>query len=107
MEKKINKLNEDSVERLSIIIELLTIIWNCKYSDAFMIIENTKVYNNILAGDYGTTYESPQSNVSRIGEELRLSGNKLGYAVTDENIRLAVLSIRNRNLNSRNREYNA
>lgn len=98
MEKKINKLNEDSVERLSIMIELLTIIWNCKYSDAFMVIENTKVYNNILAGDYGTTYESPQSNVSRIGEELRHNGNKLGNVVTDENIRLAVLRIRNRNM---------
>lgn len=93
-------LNEDSIERLFIMIELLTVIWNCKYSDAFIVIENTKVYNNnnILAGDYGTTYESPQSNVSRIGEELRLSRNKLGYAVTDENIRLAVLSIRNRNM---------
>lgn len=100
------QLNEDSVERLSIMIELLTVIWNCKYSDAFIVIENTKVYNNI-AGDYGTTYESPQSNVSRIGEELRLSGNKLGYAVTDENIRSAVLSIRKMNLRNRSCEYNA
>ena len=101
MEKKINKLNEDSVERLSIMIELLMTIWNCKYSDAYMVIENTRVYNNILSGDYGTTYESPQSNVSRIGDELRHSGNRLGNSVTDDNIRLAVMSIRNKNINNR------
>ena len=51
----------------------------------------------IRSGDY----ESTQSNVSRIGEELRHNGNRLGNSIADDNIRLAIISIRNRNMHNR------
>ena len=47
---------------------------------------------------YKTLHDSPQANLSDIGEELRKAGNKLGQMITDTNIKRAMLQMREENI---------
>lgn len=79
-------------EKLSIMTELLIIILNYDYSEAYDIIVKSQTYKWLKDLDYATMYDSPQANLSSIGEELRASNNPLGTKITDENIKKAMIS---------------
>lgn len=85
-------------EKAAIIIEIMIEILNCSYSDAYNIVVNTKVYQYMNQLDYSTLHDSPQANLSAIGEELRQNNNRLGNLITDDNIKKAMLSMREKNL---------
>ncbi|MBQ3164501.1 MAG: hypothetical protein IJC02_08190 [Lachnospiraceae bacterium] len=86
------------LEKVSIIIDIMMSILGCSYSEAYEIIVNTKTYHFLQERDYGTLHDSPQANLSSIGEELRQINNDIGNVITDENIKKAMIAMRNANL---------
>ena len=84
--------------KVSIIIDTMISILGCSYSEAYEIIVNTKTYHFLQERDYGTLHDSPQANLSSIGEELRQKNNDIGNVITDENIKKAMIAMRNANL---------
>lgn len=85
-------------EKISIMIEIVMTITGCEYSDAYKMITASKTYSYMKAYDYSVLHDSPQANLSDIGEELRNSNNKLGVIITENNIKKAMLKIREKNL---------
>lgn len=83
--------------RLSIMIELLMIILDCRYSEAYKIIVKSKTYKYLVEEDFATLYDSPQANLSDIGKELRENHNRLGMKITDQNIIKATTFLREQN----------
>lgn len=83
-------------ERLEIIENIITEILNCTKSDAHSIVIASQMYKNLEQNDYTTLYDSPQANLSSLGQELRESNNYLGYSITDGNIRKAMIKMRNK-----------
>ena len=84
--------------RIAIIINIIIQITHCSYSEAREIIINSETFNRLKQGNYSTLYDSPQANLSSIGEELRRNNNRLGLLITDDNIRKAMLEMRKANL---------
>ena len=70
--------------------DLLVKILSCTDNEAEEIIKNSETYYWLCKKDYATLYESPQANLSSIGEELRKKNNPLGLLVTDENIKICM-----------------
>lgn len=101
MEKMNSNIDIDNVilEKIAIIIDIMMIILNCSYSDAYDIITKSKTYAFLRQRDYSTLHDSPQANLSLIGKELRENNIEIGYKITDDNIKLAMLKIREQNLN--------
>lgn len=97
MEKEIDRDKCVLDEKISVIIELLMIILDCVYSDAYHIIIQSKTYKYMENLDYATLHDSPQANLSDIGSELRERNHPLGDKITDENIKKAVLYLRSLN----------
>lgn len=69
--------NNSLFERLDIIEDILTEILSCTKSDAHNIIIASQMYKNLEKNDYSTIYDSPQANLSSLGQELRESNNPL------------------------------
>lgn len=86
--------NNSLFERLEIIEDILAEILNCTKSDAYSIMMASQIYKNLEQNDYSTIYDSPQANLSSLGQELRESNNPLGYSITDDNIRAAMIKMR-------------
>ena len=84
--------------RIAIIIKIIIQIIHCSYSEAREIILKSETFIRLKQGNYSTLYDSPQANLSSIGEELRRSNNRLGLLITDDNIRKAMLETREANL---------
>lgn len=84
--------------RIAIIINIIIQITHCSYSEAREIIINSETFYRLKQGNYSTLYDSQQANLSSIGEELRRSNNRLGLLITDDNIRKAMLEMREANL---------
>lgn len=97
MGKIIDTTESVILEKVAIIIDILMIILNCSYSEAYSIITKSKMYYSLQERDYGTLHDSPQANLSSIGVELRQKNNLLGNRITDENIKKAMLSMIERN----------
>lgn len=89
--------NNSLFERLEIVENMITEILNCTKSDAHNIIIASQMHKNLEQNDYSTLYDSPQANLSSLGQELRESNNPLGYNITDDNIRAAMVKMRNNN----------
>ena len=100
MEKADKMLEHENMllEKIAIMIDIMMIILNCSYSDAYGLIVNSKTYNYLKQMDYSTIHDSPQANLSSIGKELRDAGVDTGYSITDNNIKLAMKKMRNDNL---------
>jgi hypothetical protein len=98
MEKIISITDDVVLEKVSIMIDILMQILNCSYSDAYNIIIKSRTYSFLIQKDYSTMHDSPQANLSSIGEELRIANNHLGKNITDENIKVAMLKLRQHNL---------
>lgn len=88
-------------EKLSIMIELLMTITNCEYSDAYRVIAASKTYRYLKAYDYSALHDSPQANLCDIGKELRSQNHRLGQVITENNIKKAILKLREINLTHR------
>ena len=88
--------NNSLFERLDIIEDILTEILSCTKSDAHSIVIASQMYKNLEQNDYSTLYDSPQANLSSLGQELRESNNPLGYSITDDNIRTAMIKMKNK-----------
>lgn len=86
------------LEKMSIIIDIMMQITNCSYSDAYSVIIKSEMYHHLKQMDYSTLHDSPQANLSSIGKELREHNISLGLMLTDDNIKKAMLEMRNRNL---------
>lgn len=89
--------NNSLIERIDIIEDMLIEILNCTKSDAHSIVIASQMYKNLEQNDYSTLYDSPQANLSSLGQELRESNNPLGYNITDDNIRTAMVKMRDNN----------
>lgn len=95
MEKNKKDKIEDMIwEKVSIMIEIIMTITNCSYSDAYSIIQKSKTYGYLKERNYAVLHDSPQANLSSIGEELRARQHNLGTLITDANIILAMKKIR-------------
>lgn len=81
-------------KRLDIIEDILIEILSCTKSDAHNIIIASQMYKNLEQNDYSTLYDSPQANLSSLGQELKESNNPLGYSITDDSIRTAMIKMR-------------
>lgn len=90
------------LEKLSIIIEIMMKILDCSYSEAYEIITKSETYYFLQQRDYSTLHDSPQANLSSIGEELRQKNIAIGYKLTDDGIRDAVWAMRQKNLKKQN-----
>jgi hypothetical protein len=90
------KAERELADRLSIMMDVLTQILKCSQSEAHNIIINSETYKWLVDKDYSTLYDSPQANLSSIGQELREHNNSLGRLITDENITTAILKLRNK-----------
>jgi hypothetical protein len=88
-------------EQVSIMIELMMKILNCSYSDAYKVIKNSETYYYLNRHDFAMLYDSPQANLSSIGQELRDKHDILGNYITDENIIDVVWKTRQMNLMKR------
>lgn len=91
-------LNETLQEKIAVMLDILVIILNCSYSDAYDIISSSDVYRLLKENNYPTVYDSPQANLSMIGHELRLKNNPVGNIITDTNIKRAMQIMRRRNI---------
>lgn len=91
-------LKETLQEKLAIMLDILVTVLNCSYSDAFEIISSSDVYRLLKENNYPTVYDSPQANISMIGQELRLKNNPVGNIITDANIKRAMQIMRRRNI---------
>lgn len=93
--EEMKKINNVILEKMSIMIDIMIKILGCEYSDAYGIIIRSKTYSLLQKGNYSALHDSPQANLSSIGQELRESMNtehqKLGNALTDQNIKKAML----------------
>ena len=89
--------NNSLFERLDIIEDILTEILSCTKSDAHSIVIASQMYKNLEQNDYSTLYDSPQANLSSLGQELRESNNPFGYSITDDNIRSVMIKMRGNN----------
>lgn len=90
-------LDETIQEKIAIMTDILILVLNCSCSDAYEIISGSAVYELLKENNYPTVYDSPQANLSMIGHELRLKNNPVGNKITDENIKLAMQILRERN----------
>lgn len=101
MEKMITNIDTENVilEKVSIIIDIMMLILNCSYSDAYEVITKSKTYSFLQQKDYCTLHDSPQANLSSIGKELRENNIDIGFRITDDNIKLAMIKMREQNLN--------
>ena len=96
---KIDKEMETVIDaKVAIMIEILMVILNCNYSDADKIVRNSATYGYLLHLDYATLYDSPQANLSSIGQELRNHNVNIGSNITDANIKKAMLHLREINM---------
>lgn len=102
MDKVITKIDKEMEKvidaKVAIMIEILMVILNCSYSDAYKIVRKSKTYRYLTSLDYATLHDSPQANLSSIGQELRSCNIDIGNVVTDENIKKAMLHLRDINL---------
>lgn len=89
--------NDSLFERLDIIEDILTKILSCTKSDAHNIIIASQMHKNLEQNDYSTLYDSPQANLASLGQELKESNNPLGYSITDDSIRAAMIKMRSNN----------
>lgn len=89
--------NDSLFERLDIIEDILTKILSCTKSDAHNIITASQMHKNLEQNDYSTLYDSPQANLASLGQELKESNNPLGYSITDDSIRAAMIKMRSNN----------
>lgn len=55
------------------------------------------MYKNLEQNDYSTLYDSLQANLASLEQELRESNNPLGYSITDDSIRTAMIKMRRNN----------
>lgn len=102
MEKnKIDDLNNVILEKIAIMIDIMMVILNCSYSDAYSIIQYSKAYTDLKEYNYAQLHDSPQANLADIGEELRMQSNSIGNLLTYENIILAMKKLREINLKSK------
>lgn len=101
MEKEMIK--NVTLEKVAIMIDIMIKILGCDYGDAFNIIIRSKTYRLLKKGNYSTLHDSPQANLSSIGQELRESGDakrqKLGNELTDQNIKKAMFLMVEENTN--------
>lgn len=88
--------NNSLFKRLEIIENILTEILNCTKSDVHSIVIASQMYKNLEQNDYSTLYDSPQANLSSLGQESKESNNPLGYSITDDSIRVAMIKMRNK-----------
>lgn len=96
---KIDKDMEKVIDaKVAIMIEILMIILNCSYSDAYNLVRGSKTYGYLLNLDYATLHDSPQANLSSIGEELRNCNINTGHIITDDNIKKAMIHLREINM---------
>ena len=91
-------LNETLQEKIAVMLDILVTLLSCSYSDAFEIISSSNVYKLLKENNYPTVYDSPQANLSMIGQELRLKNNPVGNIITDANIKRAMQIMRRRNI---------
>ena len=92
MEKINNTIESVILQKIAIIIDIMMNILNCSYSDAYEVIIKSKTFHYLQQKDYSTLYDSPQANLASIGEELRQSNNPLGYKITEDRIKKAMLN---------------
>lgn len=95
------KLDDSLLERIAIIIEIVMVITNCSYSDAYELVTNTRTYKFLTIKDYSTIHDSPQANLSSMGNDLRRINNPIGNKITDENIKQAMRILREQSKNTK------
>lgn len=95
--------NKEAVirEKLAIMIEIATNIVDISYSDICAAIKESSTYKELENDNFCVMYDSPQANLSAIGEELRERGHWLGNIITDDNIIKAMINMREQNLKRR------
>lgn len=98
MEKVKKDIESSILEKVAIIIDIMICILGCSYSEAYEIVTKSKTFYYLQQKDYSTLHDSPQANLASIGEELRQNKNALGCKITPENIKKAMLSMREANL---------
>lgn len=96
--EKIDSLKDVIGAKVAIMVEIVMHILDCSYSDAYYIIVGSDTYHLMQEQVYKTLHDSPQANLSDIGEELRKAGNKLGQMIADTNIKRAMLQMREENI---------
>lgn len=98
METMKNDLDGVVLEKIAIMIDIMITMFKCSYSDAYAIISKSEVYRLMKEYNYAILHDSPQANLSMIGEELRLNNNPIGKVITNENIKRAMMIMREKNL---------
>lgn len=102
MEKE-KKINSVIKEKLAIMIDLVMHITGSSYCEAYMLIKASKTYKELENNNFCVMYDSPQANLSAIGDELRALGNPLGNLITDKNIAMTMLRMREINMSKQSK----
>lgn len=89
-----HEFRRNNTRKITIMTDILILVLNCSCSDAYEIISSSDVYKILKENNYPTVYDSPQANLSMIGQELRLKNNPVGNIITDENIKRAMQTLK-------------
>ena len=99
-------IDNSTLQRISIMIDIMIIILRCSYSDTYSIIIKSKTFAYLQQKDYATLHDSPQANSASIGEELRNANNILGTKITNASIKEAMRIMRNKTSDKGNYKIN-
>lgn len=96
------KINKRALRKIGDITEIIMVMLNCSYLDAFAIVTNSDTGKAIIEGDMATIYQSAPCCVEDIGREFRQHGNDV-YAdqFSNEYINQSISIIRNHNIQNR------
>ena len=85
----------EALNKIGDIVEIIMVMLNCSYLDAFLIVVNSSTGKAILEGDMATMYQSAACCIEDIGREI--SKSKYAKYFSDECISRAIDSIRSKN----------
>lgn len=95
----LKKSYKGALTKIGDIVEIIMVMLNCSYLDAFLIVVNSSTGKAILEGDMATMYQSAACCIEDIGREI--SKSEYAKYFSDECISRAIDSIRSNNEQNR------
>lgn len=93
------KMNKRALTKIGNIVEIIMVMLNCSYLEAFIIVVRSSTGKAILEGDMATIYQSAACCVEDIGREI--SKSEYAKYFSNECINKAIDSIRYNNEQNR------